>query len=293
MRNDHITLTCGPLTVTLPKPDAVYHGSRFEHSVIFDSVVWNGHEFASVELPEGEPGPTSKGTGMIGELRGVEAVTFKENEMGSKFMKLGVGTLINDLPGRYSFMHEYPVAELCTTRVLPREHGLTVITTQPRFEGFEFVTVKDIRLTENTLTVETTLINTGDRDLDTVEYNHNFAAIDRQLLDDGAYELTVADGCDLTPILGEKLTAKGQTLCFEGNREVFYADLGTGTTPERFTLISKTAGVGMKETDRGELGRLYLWGKNHVISPEGYLHITAAAGSSASWQRKWEFFSLD
>lgn len=289
---DHIVLTNGGLAVTLPKPETVYHGSRFEHSVILDSIQWNGHEFTSVELPEGMPGPTSKGTGMICELRGTETETFKTDELGSRFMKLGVGTLINNNPGPYKFMHEYPVAELCHTDVIVREDSAVFVTRQPRFDGFEFVTVRNVRLEENALTVTVTLNNIGEKDLNAVEYNHNFAAIDHLTLDEGAYELTVPAGCDLSSVASELLQADGQTLRFVGTPPVFFGDLGRSASPERFTLISKTAGVGMREVDRGETGRLYLWGKAFVISPEGYLNIRVPAGESLTWQRKWEFFSL-
>ncbi len=292
MNKEHIEFGNRDLTVRMQYPDQVYHGSRFEHAAIFDSIQWKGHEFTSIELPEGMPGPDSKGKGMIVEFRGIEDETFQEDVPGSRFAKLGVGTLINNRPGRYVFMHEYPVAELCQSEVFPKEHGVTVITRQPPFEGFSCVSVKNIYAESNSLTVTTTIVNTGTRDLDLMEYNHNFAAIDRLTLDQGRYELTVPGECSFEQVESDLLKAEGKTLRFLGTPEVFYGDLGVSQNHKRWELVSRTAGVGMSETDTGEKGRLYLWGKAHVISPEGYLHIAVPAGSSFTWTRKWAFFDL-
>ena len=290
----HIQLKNGDLSVSLCVPEKVYHGARFDHSVVIDEITWKGHSFASVELPADVEGETTDGVGIIGEIKGPEEDTLRVDELGSRFMKLGVGTMINDRPGKYNFFHPYPIAEPCQCTVRAQEDRAVIIVEQPACDGFSAVMVKDIRLQPNKLTVTATLINTGDRDIHASEYNHNFLLIDNLKLGDGGYELSLAEGLDCSDIHHDCITVEGNTLHFTDSPNVYYFSLGPATEVEneRWCMRAKTASVGVRETGACTVEKMDLWGKAHVMSAEAYINCDVPAGGSTQWQRNWEFFCL-
>ena len=290
----HIRLKKGDLSVALCVPEQVYNGARFDHSVIIDEIIWKGHSFASVELPAGVEGQTTDGVGIIGEIKGPEEDTLKVDELGSRFMKLGVGTMINDRPGKYNFFHPYPIAESCRYTVQTYEDRAVIIVEQPVCDGFSAVLVKDIRLQEDKLTVTATLINTGDRDIQASEYNHNFLLIDNLQLGDGGYELSLAEGLDCSGIAHDCIEVKDNTLYFTASPDVYYFSLGPAVEveDERWCMRARAAGVGVRETGAVKVEKMDLWGKAHVMSAEAYINCDVPAGGSTQWQRNWEFFCL-
>ncbi len=293
MERDRIRLSSGALSVSLCRPGAVYGGARFDHAGVMDEICWRGHSFCSVELPAGVEGETTDGVGMISEMRGSEAETFHEGELGSRFAKFGVGSLVNDRPGGYHFMHPYPIAEPCFHRVEAAESRAVILTQQPLCQGYAMTMVKDIRLEGDTLKMTTTLINTGEKDILTYEYNHNFMLIDGLELGEGGYELTLPPMLSLDQVEGDYLTVEGRTLRFTASPEVFFFGLGAAGAPqERWRLLSRRAGVGLRETGGGPIERMSLWGKAHVVSAEAFLKIQAPVGGCVQWQRNWEFFAL-
>ena len=234
MERDRIHLRHGSLSVSLCRPGAVYNGARFDHAGVLDEICWQGHRFTSVELPAGVEGETTDGVGMISEMRGSEAETFHEGELGSRFVKFGVGTLVNDLPGGYSFMHPYPIAQPCFHWVEAEADHAVILTQQPLPPMLELDQVK-----------------------------------------------------------GDYLTVEGHTLRFTASPEVFFFGLGAAGAPqERWRLLSRRAGVGLRETGGGPIERMSLWGKAHVVSAEAFLKIQAPVGGCVQWQRNWAFFAL-
>ncbi len=293
MEHDRIHLRHGSLSVSLCRPGAVYNGARFDHAGVLDEICWQGHRFTSVELPAGVEGETTDGVGMISEMRGSEAETFHEGELGSRFVKFGVGTLVNDLPGGYSFMHPYPIAQPCFHWVEAEADHAVILTQQPLCQGYAMAIIKDIRLQDDALMMTTTLVNTGEKDILTYEYNHNFMLIDGLELGDGGYELTLPPMLELDQVKGDYLTVEGHTLRFTASPEVFFFGLGAAGAPqERWRLLSRRAGVGLRETGGGPIERMSLWGKAHVVSAEAFLKIQAPVGGCVQWQRNWAFFAL-
>lgn len=290
----HIYLKKGDLSVSLCVPEAIYNGARFDHSVVIDEITWKGHSFASVELPAGAEGDTTDGVGIIGEMKGPELETHKADELGSKFVKLGVGTMINDRPGNYHFFHPYPIAEPCRYTVRTWEDRAVIMVEQPECDGFSAVLVKDIRLTENKLSITATMVNTGVKDIHAREYNHNFLLIDNIKLGDGGYSLTLADGLDLSGIKHECIEVEGNTLYFKASPKVYYFSLGSNVEvkEERWCMRCEAAGVGVRETGPCTMPIMDLWGKEHVMSAEAYMDCSAEVGKSVQWQRNWEFFCL-
>ena len=292
--DQHIYLQKGDLAISLCVPEKVYNGARFDHSVIIDEITWRGHSFASVELPAGVEGQTTDGVGIIGEIKGPEEETIKVDELGSKFMKLGVGTMTNDRPGKYNFFHPYPIAEPCRYTVRSQEDRALIIVEQPACDDFSAVLVKDIRLQENKLTVISTLINTGDKDIHASEYNHNFLLIDDLKLGEGGYTLTMPEGLDLSDVKHPCIEVKDRDLIFNDSPEFYYFSLGPAVEVDgvRWCMTSQTAGVGVRETGTCTVEKMDLWGKEHVMSSEAYINCSAAAGECVQWQRNWEFFCL-
>jgi hypothetical protein len=229
---------------------------------------------------------------MMSEINAAKPLGFVPDELGRLFPKLGVGSLVNDKSGPYDFMHPYPVTEPCTFSLESTGDSAVITTVQALCQGFAMTMVKKICLDENSISMTTTLTNTGSEAISAAEYNHNFMLIDHYPLGPG-YELTLPKRIEGNPRLQPCMEAKDNILLFPQTPEVFFIPVtDVGDVNPRWELVQHDARVGIRETGGGFVRSVHLWGKAHVISAEAFLPLEAQPGQQISWQRNWEFFTL-
>ncbi|MFA6845834.1 MAG: hypothetical protein WCR02_08920 [Sphaerochaetaceae bacterium] len=168
---DTVSLTNGTLEVEFCLPDKAYQGTRFDHGGIVKQIKLNAHTFLGKERTK-----AGIGTGGFGLMHGW-LYTDARNYEGNTFSILGVGVLANNSEQKpYDFRQRYSVLQPCCISMSDgHEDSIGFLETQENA-----VISRNYVLQGKTLTITTTLTNTGKERLAVEEFNHNFFCFDNR-----------------------------------------------------------------------------------------------------------------
>jgi hypothetical protein len=170
----------------------------------------------------------------------------------------------------------------------------------PVFNGYSYSFKKEIRLVESGFIIKYYLENTGEKTINTDEYNHNFMAINKELM-----------GCDyqlkfpfyLKPEqFGETVNPEGKveigakeiTFYSTPNEPFFFSNLsGNENIEAAWVLINNKNKIGISETGSFKTTKVNLWGSQHVISPELFFTISVEPGKEIQWSRTYHVFEIN
>ncbi len=282
------------LTVDVAQPgSSLYSGTRFDWTGFVASVVLDGkHEFTVPESYTSDHA-TNGGMGLCNEFQFNEA--YADATASGQFPKVGVGVLTKNEGEDYAFMKKYP-CELFPTAV---EHGSNwACFTQDALEcnGYAFRQRKLLQVNGDTLTVRSTLFNTGSKAMHLREYNHNFVAINRRPVDK-AYKLFV-NSVDPQATFSRKFSFTGNAenalLTWVGQPDnppfTLVQEVGPVCPGYVWQLVHDDEPVGMLEQDSFTPGYIQVWAIHHVLSTEVFVNLDIQPGESATWSRTWKFF---
>ncbi len=144
---------------------------------------------------------------------------------------------------------------------------------------------KEIELHENSFTIKYYLQNTGEKDIITNEYVHNFTAINNDSIGDN-YILKFP--FQLKPELFEETVNPEQKVDIGQNEikfnstpkeQFFFSNLTGGENVDAaWELINLESKIGISETGSFQTNKVNLWGWKHVISPELFFNIFIKPG---------------
>jgi len=283
------------LSVSLNDTADSYSGIRFEHSGQVSQVVLNGkHTFLTTEKESFNP---AYGFGLLNEFDILCPLQYPQTLVGEGFHKIGVGVLRKTSENPYFFADDYPILEkLEWTRSQTSNDSVTISTLSPDVRGMQYRYTKTLKLDGNRLVIQYQLENTGTVAIPTLHYSHNFLALDNQPvgLD---YQLRVGHpiqsetfGEFVSPQNCITLTPDHISWKLAPKTDFFIENLSIGHPELRsWTLSHRGTGTSISESINFEPTRINLWGKGHVISPEIFHAFQVNAGSTATWQREYEF----
>ncbi|WP_044477663.1 hypothetical protein [Paenibacillus antibioticophila] len=289
-------LTNGILTVDIAEPGEGYRETRFEWNGLITGITLldGGHSFCTSEnLTEGQGG----GMGLCHEFGIKEAIGYQDTKPGEQFPKLGVGLLTRTDEGPYFFYKDYPVQPFKVEIEQKSPEEITFRTLPEECEGYAALLEKRISIDGQSLSIEYSLHNTGQKKLSTEEYCHNFLNINGcSIGPDYRLEFPVT----LQPEVDEAETS--EELMFDAGRVIwekvpeheFYFRTGgyDGTRkPYLWELFHLPSGAGVREVSRLEVSYAAVWGRSYVVSPEIFYRIEAEPGQCIKWTRTYEFFS--
>jgi hypothetical protein len=296
--NNAIRLYSNRLEVEISQPGAAYSGTRFDWSSFVTQVTLDKkHTYC---IPESlVPGQGSGGIGLCNEF-GIDApIGYDEAKPGDLFPKLGIGLLARLDKPDYSFWYPHQIAELFPVEISQSDHSVTFIVQPIDCRGFSVRLTKTLSVSEARLEVKYHLENTGSRQLNTNEYNHNFVAIDNQPMGPD-YVLRMPFQIGLEKLSEEQIRSAAAALRIEGNeirlretpKNPFYCrPLGFSRTDQpQWELVHMPSGAGLREIDDFTPIRIAIWGTTHVISAEIFIDIDLQPGAAMSWTRSYEFF---
>ena len=284
------------LKVTIDTPLENYQGSRFDWTGKITEVKFKDIEVSGIEkLDTGEAEHCGKG--FYNEFGIDSPVGFETTKIGDWFHKIGVGLLKKD-SASYDFQKAYQV-QPADFNVDPHPSKITITCTAKVHNGYGYVLKKQIALTEVGFVVRYQLKNTGANTITTNEYNHNFLALDNELIGSDyhlkfPFEFQPAQfGETVNPekkvILGEK------DFKFTGTPkdQFFFSNLAGGkTVTAQWELQHLKSKIGIRETGSFPTNSINLWGWTHVMSPELFHSISLAPGATTTWSRSYEIFKL-
>ncbi|MGY8916567.1 MAG: hypothetical protein ACKVJF_15970, partial [Flavobacteriales bacterium] len=282
------------LYIDLPKEN--YQGSRFDWTGKIGHVKFKNIEVTGVErtnTKKGEP----FGRGFYNEFGIDSSLGFETAEMGDWFHKIGVGLLKKDT-ANYDFQKAYEVKP-AEFRVAINDTQIIITCTSKIHNGFGYILKKEIALLERGFVVRYQLKNTGAHTIITNEYNHNFLAVDKELI---GVDYQLKFPFPLQPAhFGETVNPEKKVVLGEKDfsflgtpqEQFFFSNLSGGdSVSARWELRQLKSKIGIRETGSFPTNSINLWGWTHVISPELFHRISLQAGEATEWTRTYDIFSI-
>jgi hypothetical protein len=283
------------LEVHIDHPLHGYDFSRFDWMGKIRQVRFKGMLLTTSELLEET---SESGVGLYNEFGIEQAIGFDEAQEGAYFHKIGVGQLKKE-GSFYQFYHPYKMEPAVFTNQI-EENRLSLRSESRLLNGYAYILQKEISINEDSLTIQYTLVNKGEKPIQTSEYVHNFLAIDHARIgEDYILKLPKAiDAASIGQIVNPNDTVSfhAKEVRFNGAvKEVFFFShlLGDKEVPAAWELIHQKKKVSIKETGDFTTQKINLWGNGHVISPELFIDINVLPGKEQVWSRKYEFGVLN
>ena len=271
-----------------------YNSSRFDWTGKITEVKYRDIPVSVTEKADGQ-NENLFGRGFYNEFGIEKALGFDEAEIGGWFHKIGVGLLKKD-DSQYLFSKSYQI-EPAEFKTLCEPNRLLISCRPKVVNGYSYLLRKEITLHESGFTIQYYLENTGEKDIVTNEYVHNFTAMDRDLIGEN---YTLKFPFQLQPELfdetvnqEQKVDVTGYEIRFKGTPEeqFFFSNLsGSETVDAQWELINFEKGIGIRETGNFQTDKVNLWGWKHVISPELFFTIDLKPGQSTEWRRNYILF---
>lgn len=284
------------LEVHIDLPYEQYNLSRFDWTGKISQVFYKGKSLTDSEilnLPEGE----QAGKGFYNEFGIDQPVGFEEAEMGGWFIKIGIGAL-RKTKQIYLF-HDTHHVMAADFEVEGSEEKLISTCESPLTNGYAYMLRKEVELQASGFIIKYFLKNTGEKVIQTSEYNHNFLQLDTAFIN-GEYRLSFPFELQSQSIKAgvnpnNVVEAQNQVITFKGQPQdaFFFSHLGGKKPVEaKWTLENTEKGIGISETGSFSTSKVNLWGTGHVISPELFFDIDLKPGDEVAWSRDYQVFEI-
>lgn len=285
------------MELRLDLPLVNYNFSRFDWSGKITSVRFKNIEISGVENLYVED-ENKIGKGFYNEFGLQEAIGYDEIPEGEWFHKMGIGLLKKE--GKdYLFSRQYEIRP-AVFEVIPGPETIKIRCQSESVNGYSYVLEKQIDLLENGFIIQYNLKNTGEKTIATNEYDHNFLAINKELIGQD-YILKFPFDLDSEVFDGivnpeEKVEISQHEIRFSATPEeqFYFGNLsGSKEVDASWVLINTKQKIGIRETGDFKTKRINLWGWGHVVSPELFFDIWIKPGEEIKWSRTYTVFELN
>jgi hypothetical protein len=285
------------LEITVDLPSEGYKSSRFDYTGKITSVKFQDALVTGKEQLDAQNGDYL-GKGLYNEFGIDSALGYNNTKKGDWFHKIGVGLLKKD-DDTYQFNKNYEIrpANFVTQGT---SDSISIICQSESINGYSYVLKKEMLLHENSFVIKYFLENTGIKDIDTTEYNHNFIAINNELIGNSyvlKFPFEIQPASFKEYVNSEKIVSFEQdSVSFHGNpnEQFFFSKINGGAeeVSAKWKIINLTNRIGISETGNFVTKKINLWGWKHVISPELFFDITLKSGEVTEWSRTYKFFEI-
>lgn len=280
------------LEIHIDSPFENYTGARFDRTGKIVAVKFHNIPLTTIERTGGAD-EHAYGKGLYNEFGINTAIGFEETEVGGWFHKIGVGMLKKEDP-EYLFSRNYHIKPV-QFHVFAESTRAVITCISEYLNGYSYVLRKEIELKNSGFTITYILENTGDKNINTTEYVHNFMAVNNELIGKN-YKLRFSfplnpDRFDDTVNPESKVDIGQHEIAFNGTpkEQFFFSNLSGGETVDAsWELLNLEHNIAVGESGNFKTNKINLWGWNHVISPELFYEISLKPGQSAQWARNYK-----
>lgn len=291
------TLKNKNLEIQIDLPFENYSLSRFDWTGKIVGLNFQNIQFAGIERTDVD-NKNILGRGFYNEFGIDVALGFEEAAIGGWFHKIGVGLCKKD-NSLYHFMKHYEVKPAEFQTIL-EENGLVITCKSDSVNGYAYLLKKKIELQESSFSISYFLENTGEKDIHTDEYVHNFLAVNQDLIGSNyvlnfPFQLKPTSFAEtVNPEL--KVVVGDDSIKFNGSpeKEFFFSNLTGGEiVAAGWDLFHLATKIGIRETTSFESNKVNLWGWRHVISPELFFKIFLKQGEKVQWSRNFTLYRIE
>ena len=286
--------------VWIPDPEkGYYRGTRFDWSGIISSLRYKGHEYFGSWKDTAEPhneivGPAESFTAND------KVLGYKEANVGETFMRIGVGLCEKPDEDKYKWSRIYKIVEHGKWTVTQENNWIEFTHTLSDRKGYAYRYTKRLILPEGKaeLVLSHRLANTGEKEIKTEVFNHNFFVIDGR---PSGPEFEIQFPFPLTAIRADlkgRISIEGNTIQYpqvltngmNGMIGTGLKGFGTRVEDNAFQIINKTTGAGVRAKTDQPLLKLFFWTMENTISPEPFIYMDIKPGKTHIWDTTYTFF---
>jgi hypothetical protein len=282
------------IEIEIDLPEENYNFSRFDWTGKIISVRFQEIQLASAEITDCMY-PNYYGKGFYNEFGIDTALGFEAAKIGGWFHKIGIGLLKKET-AKYHCNTKYEIKP-AEFQITANSNSLLINCISADVNGYSYVLKKEILLREDGFVVNYYLENTGEKEIITDEYVHNFTSVDSDPIGTN-YSLYFP--FQLKPALfletvdpERKVTIGAQQIKFKGTPQqpFFFSNLsGDEYFSSAWKLTHSKSQIGIRETGNFPTNKVNLWGNKHVISPELFKNILLKPGQIDTWSRTYHLF---
>ena len=280
------------LEIQIDLPAENYNFSRFDWTGNIVSVKFKNIQLASTESITYE-NEMQNGKGFYNEFGIDTALGFNEAVIGDWFHKIGVGLLKKDNE-EYIFNRNYEIKP-ADFEIKYTSNTILIICKSEFNNGYSYVLKKEIKLEKHGFTINYDLENTGEKEIITDEYVHNFLAINKELIGRNyvlKFPFKLMPAFFLETVNPEQKVTIGQTdVTFNDSpkEQFFFSNLnGSKNVKPQWELKNLESKISISETGSFNTNKVNLWGWKHVISPELFIDVSIKPGQNANWTRTYK-----
>lgn len=284
------------LEIYIDFPLGSYTFSRFDWTGKITAVKFKGIDVSGNEKSNREINDIY-GKGFYNEF-GIETpVGFDDCEEGEWFPKIGVGLLKKEGVS-YSFMKAYET-QPADFKVKIESNKVIIDCHSKNTNGYAYTLKKEIELLEDSFVIRYHLHNTGEKLIATNEYNHNFLAINKELI---GTDYILKFPFQIKPqLFGATVNPEGiveigdHKITFNNtpDEQFFFSNLNGNKCVEAYwELINTKSEIGISETGSFKTSKVNLWGWKHVVSPELFFDVHVNPGQTIEWSRTYNLFDV-
>lgn len=284
------------LELHIDDPNENYNFSRFDWTGKITQLKYKDIPFCTIERTD-DVNQNLIGKGFYNEFGAKKVIGYEEIEIGDWFHKIGVGKLKKKYP-KYKFDQtlELVPAEF---NLKSEDNSISINCVSENIHGYAYVLKKKISLLENGFSIEYFLENTGQKDIVTDEYTHNFLAINKEEIGTNyilkfPFELHQEVFAKIVNIENKVQLIENEVRFSDSPKDQFFFRNLTGNEnwASSWELINLKQKLGIKETTSFHGTKADLWGWKHVISPEIFYNISLKPNETTKWLRTYEVFEL-
>lgn len=278
-------------------PDAekgLYRATRFDWSGVIGSVKYKGHEYFGYWKDTHDPLFHEDLTGPVeGYIK--PGLGYDEAEPGGKYVRIGVGLIEKPDEAEYSFRNSY---KLLDHGLWTLDHGEDWISFKHELStdiGYSYIYEKIISLKKDGFIMEHKLQNTGEKAIETDQFNHNFFMIDgepsgRAFSISFPFPLSTEDDPKGFAELKDNELRFLKDLKDDDSFFLLLQGYGEELSDHQVTVQNHLSGAGVTYSIDKPLHRMAFWACRTTLSPENFIWLEVEPGGQETWTSEYTLF---
>jgi len=288
----------GWVSMKLLLPDPVngsYRATRFDWSGIVSSLQYKGHEYFTTWQDSTDPLCHEVITGPV-EAYEKPGLGYTEAASGEGFIRIGVGILKKEVEAAYQWNKTYTILDHGVWAITQGADWIEFKQTLTSSFGYAYVYTKRIELKKDApgFKLIHILKNTGEKLIETDQFNHNFFTLDQQPT---GPDFTVKFPFSFQTTSGIKGLAEidKNTLRFLepfNERSIWMQIEGYGkdASDHQTEVVNKKTGAGVRVVGDQPLHKVVFWSRESTVCPELYVWISVKPGEEQTWTADYTLF---